>query len=513
MESYFEPRQIITALLRWWWVLVIGILLSVAIGYGINQNQTRVYEASTTVMVGGLIQAPQISRDDIVAREALTQAYAEMALRQPVLAGVVEALDLNDSWAQLKDSVAVEIVGSTPLIEIIAVASTPQEAQAIAGEMANQLILLSHTEDDESSNRQFVQQEIDSLRIRIEQGRQKLASLQEQATSPIPLERLNELKIEIDTLERFITDWEDTFSRLLTLLESNVSQNSLAIIEEAQAKPKPISPDLRLNLLLSACIGLGLALGSVLLLHQFDNRIRTGEALERRLGLNHLGTISKMKGKNKAGGLIAAQDPLFGTALFYRKILNNIGFTEEGDLPVKSLLVTSPRMREGKSITVSNLGILMAQAGLKTIIVDVDWKKPDQHILFDLPNKTGLMDLLATSDLNTITQLQATAVANLQILTAGSLTNDPAEILQPDRMRQILSDLADVSDVVILDAPSTAITESAKLFRLVDGVVLVIDSERTTMTSIKQSMTSLYLAGGKLLGGILNRSPSYWGIS
>jgi capsular polysaccharide biosynthesis protein len=297
MDNYFDPKQILLTLLRWWWVLVLGMLVAVAIGYGVTQNQPRVYKATATVMVGGFIQAPQVSRDDIVGRDAFTQAYAEMALRQPVLGGVVEALDLNISWTQLKDIVAVGIVEGTPLIEISAEANSPEAAKAIAGEIANQLILLSQTQSDEESTRQFVQQEIQHLQTKIETERERLAVLQVEATSRIPPERLNELKIEIDTLQRFITDWEDTYSRLLALLDSNVSQNSLAIIEEAHANPKPVSPHLALNLLLSACLGLGLALGIVLLIDQFDDRIRTSEALEQKLGLHHIGTISKIKGK------------------------------------------------------------------------------------------------------------------------------------------------------------------------------------------------------------------------
>jgi Mrp family chromosome partitioning ATPase len=101
----------------------------------------------------------------------------------------------------------------------------------------------------------------------------------------------------------------------------------------------------------------------------------------------------------------------------------------------------------------------------------------------------------------------------LKILTAGTLPEDPIVTLEPNRMKQILSDLAKVSNVVILDAPSTTITESAVLFGLVEGVILVIDSGHTTMASVKESMASLYLTGGRVLGAILNRSPSYWGAS
>ena len=509
MDKYLEPRQIIITLLRWWWILVFVPIIAVIIGYSITQRQTPVYEATGTVMIGGLIHETQISRDDIAARDIYTQTYAEMALRQPVLDGVVQVLRLKITWHQLKDTVHVEIVENAPLIEIGAEASSPELAQAIVGEMANQLIWLSQNQDTNNSSREFVQQEIDNLQIRIEKGRESLASLEAQMTSGVTQERLNQLQTEIDTLQRFIADWEDTYSRLLTLLESNSSQRNLAIIEEARANPIPVSPRMSLNLLVSLCIGIVLALGTVFLIDLFDDRIRTSEEIQKQLGLNYLGTITRMKGRKYNGKLISSQNLLIGTGLYYKKILENIGFTGKGKHPIKSLLVTSPRLREGKSVTASNLSIMLARAGLKTILVDVDWKKPTQHQLFNMPNKLGLMDLLTNWDLITKEQLHPTVVPNLQVLTTGNLPKKPLDVLQPDRMKEILSDLAKVSDVVILDSPSTAIVESAVLFSLVDGVILVIDSGRTTMSSAKQSMISLNLTGGKLLGGILNRSSSY----
>jgi capsular exopolysaccharide synthesis family protein len=511
MDKYLDPRQIFTTLLRWWWILVMIPIVAITIGYQITRSQTPVYEATATVMVGGLVQESQISRDDIVARDAYTQAYAEMSLRQPVLDGVVQALGLSISWIELKDIVGVEIVENAPLIEISAEANSPQAAQAIVGEMANQLIWLSQAQSDEISSREFVQKEVDNLQIRIEKGREKLATLEAQVGINLPPEQMNQLKTEIDTLQRFIADWEDTYSRLITLLETNRSQSRLTIIEEARANPTPVSPHLPLNLLISICIGFVLAVGTIFLIDLFDDRIRTSEEITGQLGLNYLGTITRMKGKKYDGKLVLDQNSLIGSGLFYKKILENLGFTftGKGKRPVKSLLVTSPRLREGKSITVSNLGIMLAKAGLKTILVDVDWKKPTQHLLFERPNQLGLMDLLTNSDLIAKEQLQATAVPNLQLLTTGNLPDNPLDVLQPDRMKEILADLGKVSDVVILDSPSTAIMESAILFSLVDGVILVIDSGRTTMDSAKKSLASLNLTGGKLLGGILNRSASY----
>jgi capsular exopolysaccharide synthesis family protein len=170
-------------------------------------------------------------------------------------------------------------------------------------------------------------------------------------------------------------------------------------------------------------------------------------------------------------------------------------------------------LREGKTTTASNLGIMMAHAGLKTIVIDVDWKNPTQHLLFNLSNQQGLMDLLISSDIKTEELVRSTTVNRLQILTIGNLPEDPVEVLQPSRIKEILNELVEISDVVILDAPSTNIAESATLYNLVDSVILVIASGRSTTASVRQSMANLHLTGGKLLGGILNQSPSPWGIS
>ncbi len=504
MDSYVEIRQIVNMLLKRWWILVLGSLLTAAIGYGFSLSQTPVYEATATVMVGDITQAPQINRDDIAARDAFAQAYAEIARRQPVLDAVVKALELDISWRQLQDRVQIDVVVNTQLIEIGARAGSQQDAELIAGEIANQLILLSPTQQGEDSTRQFVQKEIEDLQIRIESGREKLAALQTEATSDIPADRLSELQTEIDTLERLITDWEDTYSRLISLMNPNVSQNSLTIIEEARSGSEPISPRTSLNIVLGASVGFVLAFGIVFLIAQFDNRVKSAEALERKLGLSHLGSIGKMKGKNFDGKLIAAHDPSSNETEAYRTIRRNIEFISR-DRPTKSLLVTSPGVGDGKSVTVSNLGIIMAQAGFKTVIVDADLRTSAQHLIFDMPNGNGLSDLLTRPDLKPKDQLVNTTIANLQLLTSGNLSQSAIELSHPRKMKQILSDLTKHAEVVIVDVPSMANAEGAILASLADGVILVIDFDQTTQVSVEQSVAKLNLAGGRLLGGILNR--------
>ena len=230
MENYLKPRQIMTIIIRWWWVILLITSTAIAMGYFFSKNQTPVYEASATVMVGDSIQSTQLSRDDIAAGTAYTLAYAEMTRRQPVLDGAVKALDMDLSWRELKDMVRVHIVENTSMIEIDVTANSPQDAHALAGEIVNQLVLLSQSPENESKNNQFVQEEIEDLQTRIEVGRERLANLRDQVTQIVSSEKLLALKTEIDTLERFVTDWEDTYSRLLEMSSTSSTQNEFTII-------------------------------------------------------------------------------------------------------------------------------------------------------------------------------------------------------------------------------------------------------------------------------------------
>jgi capsular exopolysaccharide synthesis family protein len=169
-------------------------------------------------------------------------------------------------------------------------------------------------------------------------------------------------------------------------------------------------------------------------------------------------------------------------------------------------MVTSTNLAEGKSITVANLGLVMAQAGLKTIIVDTDLRRPIQHEIFETPNLGGLTDWLCSPGSELKHHLRKTGVENLQLLTSGALPPHPAEMLGSRRMGQLLASLNEVADVVIYDSPPVlAVTDAAVLANRVDGVVLVIKAKQTRRDAARQAILVLHQAGANLLGGVLNQ--------
>jgi len=223
-----------------------------------------------------------------------------------------------------------------------------------------------------------------------------------------------------------------------------------------------------------------------------------------------LGAIHNLAGKHDQYNLLPFQDPASPVVEAYRIIRSNIEF-KTADRPVKSIVVTSLDRSAGKSITVANLGIIMAHAGYRTIIVDADLREPAQHHLFQLANSKGLTTAILTAELDLSQQVIETKVQNLQVLTSGKTPLNSAELLGSQGMRRVLAGLNEIADVVIYDSPPVlGITDASILANRMDGTVLVIEAGQTHLEEARQALSTLQQANANVIGAILNRSrPAY----
>lgn len=215
-----------------------------------------------------------------------------------------------------------------------------------------------------------------------------------------------------------------------------------------------------------------------------------------------------MRGRNDR--LITAAEPRSANAEAYRILRSNISFSSV-DKPIETILVTSASPSEGKSITAANLAVTMAQAGYRTVLLDCDLRKPTQHKIFNLSNDVGLTNsLLAHANLNSF--IRPSRVENLRILTAGPLPPNPAELLGSRSMSNVIGLLRNEADVIVIDSPPVlAVTDSAILSRMADGVLLVVDSGKTKRESAQRAQEALDKAGARLLGVVINRMPTKGG--
>lgn len=508
MNDYVELRKAINIVRRRVWLLILIMLVAAAGGYTISQNQRPVYEATSTVMVGEIFQATDLSRANLLTSEVLARTYADMASRQPVLQGVIDTLGLPDTVRSLRKRIRVELVEGTQLIQISAEAGTPELARAIADEVAQRLILLSPTamqNQERAANREFVSQRLANLQTKIELGQARLDTLGRTVVESQSAQQVQELQTTINTLEALVSSWESNYTQMLVYMEQGPPANSLTMIETAQANPRPVRPRIHFNTILAGAVGFFLALGLVFLLESWDDTLKSTEDVTRALGLTALGAIHAMVEEQPQKKLLLSQDPASPVTEAYRIIRSNIEF-ETADDPVKSIVVTSAGPGEGKSLMVANLGIIMAQAGLRTVIVDADLRQPVQHRLFQIPNSKGLAEAVSEAELDLSDQLIDTNVPNLQVLTSGEVPPNPAELLRSDGMQKVLAGLRQKDYLVICDSPpALGLADAGILANRVDGLLLVIEAGRTHRDAARQAISQLHQANANVIGAILNR--------
>jgi non-specific protein-tyrosine kinase len=424
--------------------------------------------------------------------------------------GVVDTLGLGMSWRELRSQVQVYSVPQTQLIEITAQADSRGQALRIAGEIARQFILHSPTaskdeEDEEGGARHFVRQRVALLQEKISAGQEHLDGLENTMINAGDPAEQRALRNEIQRLENVISSWENNYARLLALIESEEDSNVISVIEPAQARESPASPDVQMNVLLAAGVGLILALVLVTILEYVDDTLKSEDDLEQALGLTPLGAVYRMKVRTEHKKLASAQYPFSPASEAYRMIRSNIQFMSV-DKPRKTMLVASAGPGEGKSLTAANLAIVMAQAGLNTILVDADLRQPRQHALFRLTNQAGLTDLLRSGSVEVQDLLKSTPIDKLWVLNSGPQPPNPSELLGSERMSRVLKLLSNMVDIVILDStPLLTMADSAVLSNQVDGVVLVIDSRRTRRAAVHKALQHLKQADARIWGAVLNQ--------
>ena len=508
MEDFVELRNYISIILRRWWVVVLSLVVVFALGYGFTQRQEKLYKATASVLVGQSIQAWDVNRSQMQASEELAQTYAAIAVRQPVLEGAVEALGLDYPWRRLRGMVSARVVSDTQLVEISVQAKSKDEAIMIANEVAEQLILLSPTSlrNEESTEEvAFVNQRLLNLQDRIERSQLELDALEMTDVETLSSAELAALESEVANLQNIIFELERNYASLLDFADSSRSNNYIAIIDEAQASNSPVSPNVQLNLMIATVIGLAIGIILAFFLEHLDDTIKMSDDLGQMFGLTPLGAVRDTKYKGYEDTLVTAKSRFSPESEAYRMIRSNIQFMSV-DSPNKAIMVTSAARGEGKSSTLANLGVVMAQAGLKTVIVDTDLRRPVQHEIFGLPNNNGLTELLRKSDLNVVDLLSNTHVPGLQVLTSGILPPNPSELLGTQRMQQVMEELSAEVDMVLYDSPpAVVVADAAIMAKYVDGTVLVVEVGETRRDVLRQALFNLTQAGATMYGVVLNR--------
>jgi capsular exopolysaccharide synthesis family protein len=497
---------------RWWWLLAIGTVLAGGVSYRFSSRKPKIYAARATLQVGSTTQATQVDERTLGLTRTLARVYSEHVRRRSVTQAVVENLGLQMSPGELAGRIQTNVIESASLLEIFVLDSSPQWAAILANAVAEELIRQSPgaSSGDLAQERQFIMKQMSDVKAKIEEAEAQIQELRDSVLEMTSAAEIADANARISELQQVQRDYQSTYAQFLELLNSQ-GVNTLTLIEPAVEWYYPVSPNVKKDTVVAAMAGFALAAIAVAVLEFLDDTLRiVGSDAETVEGLPALGALSRLSGQQ--GRVIVRSKPRSPEAEAVRQMRTKVMMTKpHGRL--RSLSVTSPQAKDGKTNIVANLGVAMAAGGMRVVLVDGDMRSPALHESFDQPNLFGLAELAGAEQDECrrllSKALRDTDVPNLSLITAGRPPLDPSVLLTSPRMPEVMMLLQKQFDCVIIDSPPVPVAPDATIAAsLVEGTLLVVCPGRTSRSATRRSRDQLNQhQDSTLLGVVLNRVP------
>jgi non-specific protein-tyrosine kinase len=489
---------------KWWWLVLGAALLALLSSSVMLSQRSPSYQARAALMIGRTVFEPNPTAAELGLGERLADTYAVLAQRDPVKNAVKAALGL----AELPEY-ETRSIPNAQLVEILVTDISAERAQAVANEIANQLIQLSPTGPSavQEERQRFIGAQLDFLQQSIEDVQEDMVSQQEalaRLTSAVEIARaqdaLTAMQTKLDTLQ----------SNYATLLPSSESGgvNFLTLIEPAELPWRPLGPSNFLLALLACLAGAVLGAGAAYLLEYMDTSLKTEAEVVRLLRLPIIGILGEISGSARG----AARDgaPLIDSPFqpemveALRALWTNLEFASV-DQPLRAILIASPSQNEGKTTVAVNLATTIALTGKKVALLDADMRYPGIHRALDLPLEPGLSDIfVGRSELGAA--ITPRHHGGLLVIPAGPPPPNPTELLGSRRMDQIISMIRGLADILIIDTPPFGLADAYVLASKVDGVIVIVRPGYTSRNRARAMQAQLEQAGATMLGTVLNRA-------
>lgn len=304
-------------------------------------------------------------------------------------------------------------------------------------------------------------------------------------------------------------------------IAANGRTNSITIASPASHPDAPLPQGRLGKIFIAFMLSLGFGVALAFLLDYLDNTLKSADDVAVHLQLHTLAMIPGLRKRtltrwrhhvkqiSNGGGsaLELTREMRSPTAEAYRQLRTSLRFCSVG-APPKRILITSGQSGDGKTTTAINSAITLAQSGADVLLIDCDLRRPRIHDHFELSNVAGLTNYLCGQQVEIDELLQTYGeVPKLKIMTAGPMPANPADFLGSDEMVNLLNIVSDRFTYVILDSPpASAFADAALLSTLVDGVVIVVDSGRSSRSVARRVKQRLTQVGARIYGVVINYS-------
>jgi len=338
--------------------------------------------------------------------------------------------------------------------------------------------------------------------------------------------QLGLLTQNVETTKKLYTDFLQRHNQ--AQLQVAEQHNNMHVIEPAQTPGSPIGPNRFRTILIGLFLSLAGGVGLAFFLEYLDNTIKTVEDVGKYAQLPALGVIPALAlvGERKSLGsgkrrqisvgqkgaaekmgvqtnMLASLDSRSSAAEAYRVLRTSVLLSAAGS-PPKTMLVTSGQPGEGKTTTVVNTAISLAQLGASVLIIDCDLRRPTAHKVLGANNTKGVSTYLSR-DIEIDGLIQKLQIPNLSILACGPIPPNPAELIGSDRMKDLLRMLSERYDHILIDSPPLMhVTDPVILSTLVDGVIMVVHGGKSTRDVVRRARQEMTTVGAKIFGVVLN---------
>lgn len=317
----------------------------------------------------------------------------------------------------------------------------------------------------------------------------------------------NILQREVDTNRQL---YDGLLQRYKEIGVAGAGTNNILIVDRAQPSRGRSSPNLFFNVILALLAGLGLSAVFVLVMEQIDQTIKEPGDLKAKLGIALLGSVPNIE---KDGILLSLSDKKSVAWEAYFSIRTSLSFLTDHGVP-RSILLTSTRPNEGKSTSSLALGVVLAGTGKRILLIDGDMRNPSLHQMLGIDNSMGMSNYLSGSD-NFAELIKQNTSYNFDVMTAGPIPPNAAELLSGRRMHELVTKLCEIYDTVIIDAPPVlGLADVLLLADAVEGVILTIEAGGAKTRAIQSAIGRVRSSHAHVFGGIVTKvQPQHSGYA
>jgi Mrp family chromosome partitioning ATPase/capsular polysaccharide biosynthesis protein len=516
-DRAMSPRDLMRALGRRWWVVALIVALATSAAFLLASRQTKMFRATAKI-----VYEPQVSAGAAAAGQSVVDPYGQQDAVQSV------ATAINNPTIQWQTAT---IVGRHARYTLTAQSDDSSSANGLV----NAVVSISATSSDPSVARDaangFASAFIAS-RKQAQVGRLDVA--------------IDALKLQMATFKTQASRQTSSYLLLAQSAQSLEVSRAMATGDFSLTVPAslptgPFKPRPLVDGALALGVSLFVAIGLVLVLQQFDTRLRSYHDVAQALDMSVIARVPRVKRRKIRSDPLAVVHDTHGPAAESLRLLrSNLDYLDSMT-PLSTILVTSGIPGEGKSVTVCNLGVTLAMAGRRVVLIDADLRRASLHRYLGLSNTTGVSSVVA-GKVQLAQALQAYRLPPLDwtslgssgngdgarpvsaagddgaretarrlfVLTAGPLPPNPGEIIASDRFAAILAELkASKVDYVLVDSPAfMSVSDAAAIAPHVDGVVALVDVDRASWPLLSEVKYFLDRLPTRKLGVIVVREKS-----